>query len=524
MVHIQKRFTHSLEIRVVAIALFVIFACGATEMKASTTHYIAANGSDSNDGLSKTSPWSHLPGMRSCTGACSSYTPAAGDRFILRGGDKWASTNFPMAWPSSGSSTSPIYIGVDKTWYAGSSWTRPVMDGGTGNLSTSNNSIFDFRGHDNFIVDNIDFNNFHASGYSGAYGSCGIINAQGLQNIVVENSYFHNMMVDGTNSTECFAVQGATYAPFGGSSEINNNVFEGNGTTFIGVATGIGTFKNNVAHDLTQMFFPMGHGEISGNLLYNCGYPSFQPGSSNQHSDAIQINGADGTFYIHDNVIHDTGSDSNGNECEASFYGNPGETDYVWNNVLYNIHGNSFALTQNSSPGVAAYFWNNSVQGGQDGAGYCFRAGHGGSYSTIQIINNHCISSQSQANDPGLSASSMTVKNNIIQTVGTADSNLSPHYDQYSTSETFVFSPLASTNSTIAAGVNLASNCTGTRAGLCSDTSYSCKLQTVNGVVESVCPIRTTATRPSSGTWSVGAYQGQIAAPAPPFGLTSAVQ
>src|SRR5690242_4163905 len=65
---------------------FALFAAGSAS---ATTYYIAANGSDSNNGTSKTSPWQHAPGMPSCTGTCASTTPRAGDQFIFRGGDTW---------------------------------------------------------------------------------------------------------------------------------------------------------------------------------------------------------------------------------------------------------------------------------------------------------------------------------------------------------------------------------------------------------------------------------------------------
>src|SRR4029077_14620960 len=57
------------------------------------TYYIAANGSDSNNGTSKTTPWLHAPGMANCTGTCASTTPQPGDSFIFRGGDIWHMQN-----------------------------------------------------------------------------------------------------------------------------------------------------------------------------------------------------------------------------------------------------------------------------------------------------------------------------------------------------------------------------------------------------------------------------------------------
>src|ERR1035441_2654484 len=94
----------------IAVPLVVAFGVLGNAL-AATTHYIAATGADSNNGTNKTTPWLHLPGMMTCSSACASYTPTAGDQFVLRGGDSWTNANFPITWTWSGSSGSPIYIG-----------------------------------------------------------------------------------------------------------------------------------------------------------------------------------------------------------------------------------------------------------------------------------------------------------------------------------------------------------------------------------------------------------------------------
>src|SRR5690348_932642 len=98
------------------------WACGAVIVTAmalliagrasATTYYIAANGSDSNIGTSKTSAWLHAPGMAGCSGTCASTSPKPGDSFILRGGDTWhyssaagTPVGTPWTWSASGSSS-----------------------------------------------------------------------------------------------------------------------------------------------------------------------------------------------------------------------------------------------------------------------------------------------------------------------------------------------------------------------------------------------------------------------------------
>jgi len=120
--------------------LLLVTVAGLGNAMAATTHYIAANGSDSNNGTSNTTPWQQAPGMPNCSGSCASYSPQAGDRFIFRGGDTWhfgnsgASPYTGGTWnggaqPWKGTSSNPIYVGVDQTWYSGTSWSRPILNG-----------------------------------------------------------------------------------------------------------------------------------------------------------------------------------------------------------------------------------------------------------------------------------------------------------------------------------------------------------------------------------------------------------
>jgi len=83
-------------------------------------------GNDSNNGTSKTSPWQNAPGMQTCAKLCNSTTINPGDSIILRGGVTWPNASFMWNLPG-GATGNPVYVGVDQTWYAGSSWVRPVL-------------------------------------------------------------------------------------------------------------------------------------------------------------------------------------------------------------------------------------------------------------------------------------------------------------------------------------------------------------------------------------------------------------
>jgi len=113
-------------------------------------YYVAANGSDSNNGTTESTPWLHAPGMVNCSANCAALTPGgasppAGTGFIFRGGDTWhfGITTDSAGQPASGSSMSwnnnnvqwggtaahPLYVGYDPTWFTGGSFVRPIFTG-----------------------------------------------------------------------------------------------------------------------------------------------------------------------------------------------------------------------------------------------------------------------------------------------------------------------------------------------------------------------------------------------------------
>ena len=442
-----------------------------------------AGGTDANGGTSESAPWKRAPGMVGFTG---SYSAQPHDCFYFKGGVVWPRSAFPFKPVRGGDASGNTYFGADPSWFTGAAWSRPTFDLAGTNIAGGRDIVVDLMAADHTTFDNVAIVNFAASNWTSGYGTCAVFEIQGDQYVTLDHVSVTNFVIDyPSDENGCPLVQAATYAPYGGSSVVQNSTFAGGPGALGGGLLCVGNVKNTVIHDTTGMIFPCGHGEISGNLLYNCGAP-FPSGVSGEHADAIQVDAADGTFLIHDNVIHDTGSDSRGNECESMLIGNAGETDYVWNNVLYNVHGNAIALVQNATVGKGAYIWNNSVTGGQDGAGYCVRAGHGGTWPVLAIQNNYCVTTAGRADDPSLAASSKTVDHNVTQTPAAAGAA------GFSASSSYAYSPPSATSATVGAGGNLTSTCTGPLAGLCTDTSYA------GG--------RPATARPASGAWDAGAY------------------
>ena len=187
----MKRFLLTSVLLTSVLGLLAIFFAAKTV--SATTYYVAANGSDSNDGTTKTAPWLHAPGMLDCSGICASTTPNAGDSIILRGGDTWSSSSFPWTWKWSGSAGNPIQVGgLDQTWFSGTSWTRPVLNGGGTfpNNGSSEKFFLALSNVSSVTVSWIEFTGFFIGSNATAWvgyldrGSSGT-------NITIHDNYFH---------------------------------------------------------------------------------------------------------------------------------------------------------------------------------------------------------------------------------------------------------------------------------------------------------------------------------------------
>lgn len=258
------------------IALFMVCFLSADTVFAAT-YYIAANGSDSNSGTSKTAPWQHFPGMPNCSNNCKLANPGPGDQIILKGGDTWNFGNTSAAnytggtinWniPNyKGSAGNNIYVGVDQTWFTGSAWTRPVFTGDNPlcNLSTlsatciaNTNPSFGQQAYvtacahsiadpalpawtNNFFIlgnlqfitmDNIEFTGLCTSSTSGSGGSNNYIMLSAASNLLFENLYIHGwsntQFTMGGTIISMTAWNGGVAATSGVGNEYAFNVVDG---------------------------------------------------------------------------------------------------------------------------------------------------------------------------------------------------------------------------------------------------------------------------------------------------------
>ncbi len=334
---------------------------GSSATHTCTRCAIASTGNDSNSGT-EGSPWLHFPGMDTATGNAASQVPQPGDSYVIRGGTTLHYGNSSLApffhtwvWTWSGTVTNPIYIGVDQTWFTGSSWVRPVITGDNA-LSTafvsgctydqSSSTALSINGTSYVTVDNFEF---PGRCWSTGAGSGAAISDASTCNVTISNNYFHgwtakissadNQLIFGLPlSGSCGIATGNVYA---------NNVFDGVDSSHQTVCgqgyeplmpcwSGVGIYGD--LYDAHQNVFRyMSNFAVAINLrtyhdnLAEYLYPTYQPGGP--HSNVINDNSGaslSGNIYFYNNIVrHNYVSEL------VSLWIGGGATIYVFNNVFF---------------------------------------------------------------------------------------------------------------------------------------------------------------------------------------------
>lgn len=114
----------------IAVAIVVSTFIGAPALAQSRSFYIDFSGGDnSSSGASKATPWTHAPGMPGCSATCATIVPAAGDRYIFKGGVTWDYGALPLKVAASGSADNTIYYGIDPAWSSGTNTGKVATNG-----------------------------------------------------------------------------------------------------------------------------------------------------------------------------------------------------------------------------------------------------------------------------------------------------------------------------------------------------------------------------------------------------------
>jgi len=520
--------------------LFMIALLLSFNTRASAgTHYIAANGSDSNPGTSKSSPWLHAPGMLGCTATCASYSPVAGDQFVLRGGDTWhyssgAGTPVGIPWNFTwgGSSSNPIYIGVDQSWYAGGSWTRPMLNGDNP-LTTSavtacrydqSTVAFVFLNGPNVTFDNVEILGGCWHGTQNSYGLCCMSYiAKGVPanpvNILIENVYLHGWSHVTYNcssqamSGNCDGAQGITgdsHSNGGQGNQIINIVIDGSdtdGVSLYAVAWDCYDLHSSVIRYASNGIVCNNMHTFHDNLIEHISEST----DGQMHSNGFLFNSEwNGTNTVFNNVVRHT-------TAAVTAWVNPSQIDYQYNNMVYDILQEAWQVDATGG-GSALYFYNNTIDGGGGAslgcAGqYCVNGGWEG------ILNNNIFI------NAGIRG---TVRSNVNFTNWTAAQAYAAGYaDSGASNANLVYPTSGNCNGIspcpVGSGANLSSACAVAGTALCSDTTTAC-IYNVNSHNVS-CPARTTVSRSTTGNWDEGGYTyANSNRPSPPTNLVAQPQ
>lgn len=457
------------------VAFLVCSFLALLQLQAST-RYVSASGNDTSDGTSTSTPWAHAPGMVTCASTCAAYTPTSDTNIIFKGGDTWTNANFPMTIAWNGTSGHPLYIGVDKTWYTGGSWVQPLFDAQDAKIAATLNGFVDLNSRHYVTLDNIEMKGLYWDS-SVTYSALCYIRSRVSDNIILSNLYLHRWTHGGTSADDLTVILGDSNPTYNNASTISNSTIQnadGNNDSGEDIMAWGGSVINCILHDSPNAINATGSGHVSGNLIYN-GTTSF----TGAHANSIQVLGSNGTHYIHDNVIRDIPI---GNAISVG--GFAGDT-YVWNNISYNLSGvtGSVLIDGRSGTTSSVGIWNNTIV--PYAGALCITNSRTGTMLAISIQNNHCITTNANVADATLGATTLTVDHNVLQTPTAATAQ------GYTSSQSpYVYFP-TSGGSTIAAGTDLSANCSGSLAGLCSDTTYAA--------------VRSPVAR--GVTWDAGAYQ-----------------
>lgn len=519
---------------VLCVSLFLMIQfLGLGSAAAATTHYIAANGSDSNNGTSKTTPWLHAPGMPNCSGTCASYTPQAGDKFIFRGGDTWHFGNSGLSpytggtwdvhsWSGTsaatcmfeGTQTGCIYYGVDQTWFSGASWVRPILTGDNSTSTSYVGSCSYQTGVNNILVEMTTsytiLDNFELTGIC-TQRTTGDTNAGSDDFIYIANSgiagtgmaFLENLYIHGWTSTSGAGTGNNTIAcsVFGGAGynslqTIDHVVIDGAdskpGACGWGVFPSFYHFRDSMVRYITQGVGQWCH-DIHDNIfehIYNPDVPT--------HGNVLECNSeSDGTAsgqpantpnVFYNNIMRHL-DPAFAPAGQVGWWFCPNNiTDYWYNNLQYDTggygDGNMWAIAGTLQYGGCTgtgtqKMFNNTLSGTIQP---CYESGSSNNQGGfLTVLNEHLINTPFDGSSSGHTTPCVGANDasNVSQTwaQGNAQGYMSgsagtADSDTCANESTKPCSPTLASDSTVATGKNEQAYCT-TLAGYSTEPAIS---------------------------------------------------
>jgi hypothetical protein len=502
-------------------------------------------GNDTNSGTTEAAPWQHAPGMANATGNAASHTPTAGEGWIFKGGVTVDYHAYPMNVPWGGAAGQPDYMGYDPAWYAGSSWARPIFNGGgSGGYNAANQSLLtDIAHHSSYVViDNLEFTGIYfgsACSNSGPY-TCGAISQYGYQGSDVsweiKNVYVHGWShcsfsgACGDPGNEASLISAKQDA----RSSIHDTVIDGfdSSKDCCNALASWNEYNNYIAYVDNAEF-----GEISlfhDNVITNMVTPS-----NGVHGNCIHLFGSSNmTELIYNNYVSclNTGTPDEMFLIEET----GGATVYAFNNVMVRDgHGSGFEVKNSNTN----FFFQNTQECGEDATAgsECVQL-YSGASGAATITEKNSVGITTNSNQPTVSnlsgfagtfnaapVSGKTCSGGAQNAFG--GTQICSPTSTLNINEPYPFAPMNSTDaSTIGTASGLAPLCTiigginsAAGAACLSDTTLGVAYDSTNHTVS--WPNRTPITHSTAGPWQNGAYEfGQsAAAPSAPTGLSAVV-
>lgn len=486
-------------IKGIFIAVFSLFI--ASSLGATTYYVDFVNGANTNPGT-KAQPWKSHPYMQAAsgctgTGSAPSYTHAAGDVFIFKGGVSWPNACFRMNIAAGGSSgAGQDQYTVDKTWYTGGSWSKPVFDGGGAEVSNNGNTYVSFG--DNYILfDSFEFKGMYWTPIGAGTGTGVSIGTSNYS--TVQNCYFHGWTHDSGAVDEFRMITADTHYPsLATGSVIAKNLIDGSDSVVGGYTSAFAfygsvplTYGNTVRY--IDSCFGTVNGVVHDNLIEYLG-PSFLGGP---HSDGIQTSG---TVIAYNNVIRHI----NGPGAIAVFLGpTNGETTYFFNNIVYDTNTQFFNVDSNGNESnlSSVVIVNNTINCGS--SSQCVALNRAG-YPCIKeawVENNHFITSAANTVTTAACTGTPTTihqDHEVKQTITQASAQAYTCTSDQETAKT-CYQPPNGSAATVDQGTDLHIALSCTDGGTCTD---------ILGV-----------SRPQGSGWDIGAYEGPGSALSAPGNL-----
>jgi hypothetical protein len=311
-------------------------------------------------------------------GFSGSYSHSAGDRFIFKGGVTWPNSALGLLITNSGSSSSNRdYYGVDKTWFVGASWARPIFD--CGGIAMTNSEAVrgsPIRVDGHYVeIDSIEIIGFVIAN-GRAFYHCGVLPHQAYD-VLIKNVYIHDWVVQTTSDgsfggvypySSFVTMQGCTVQappsvaqqyvtdPHGSTSGCGaDGVSSISNCTIIGTSQGIfnsGDVHDNVVRDGGNSFSNRSHENgitmygwrtAYNNVIYNW-----------KEGTAMHVvpgwGGRDGTCLLYNNIIFDVGP----TPIQISESGNDGgnTTVCIFNNILEHRKGFTIRMSDRPNPSL----------------------------------------------------------------------------------------------------------------------------------------------------------------------------